>query len=125
MRCAIYTRYSTDRQSEASPEDQARMCGARALALGLDVVAYLEDRAVSGAVPIASRAGGRSLLAGALSGDYEAVIVEGLDRLSRDLVDQERVVRRLEHTGIRIVGIKDGYDSSGGSLARSCARFAA
>lgn len=114
MHAAIYARYSTDKQSETSPEDQARLCGERAVSLGFEVVAYFEDRAVSGGVPIASRAGGRNLLAAALAGDFEAILVEGLDRLSRDLVDQERVLRRLENTGVRIIGIKDGYDSLGG-----------
>ena len=43
-----------------------------------------------------------------------AILVHALDRLSRDQVDQEQVVRRLEHRGIRIVGVADGYDSSSG-----------
>lgn len=41
-------------------------------------------------------------------------MLEGLDRLSRDQVDQEQVLRRLEHRGIRIVGMADGYDSDSG-----------
>ncbi len=113
-RAAIYSRFSTDRQSESSPEDQVRLCSDRALSLRIDVVAYFEDRAVSGGVPIASRAGGRGLLAGALAGDFDVIVVEGLDRLSRDLVDQERVLRRLESNGLRVVGVKDGYDSFAG-----------
>jgi DNA invertase Pin-like site-specific DNA recombinase len=39
------------------------------------------------------------------------LIVESLDRLSRDQVEQERIVRRLEHRGIIILGVADGYDS--------------
>jgi len=66
---AIYARCSTDRQSETSPEDQARPCGERALLLGLEVVAFFEYRAALGGVPIAGRAGGRGLLAGALADD--------------------------------------------------------
>ncbi|HEY7944137.1 MAG TPA: recombinase family protein, partial [Casimicrobiaceae bacterium] len=34
--------------------------------------------------------------------------------LSRDMVDGESMVRRLEHRGIRIIGIGDGYDSDSG-----------
>lgn len=37
--------------------------------------------------------------------------MEGLDRRPRNQVEQERTVRRLEHRGIRIIGVTDGYDS--------------
>ena len=40
------------------------------------------------------------------------LLVESLDRLSRDQVELERTVRRLEHRGIRIIGVSDGYDST-------------
>ena len=50
----------------------------------------------------------------ALAGRFDVLVLEGLDRLSRDQVDQEQVVRRLEHRGIRIVGVTDGYDSASG-----------
>ena len=48
------------------------------------------------------------------AGQFDVLVLEGLDRLSRDQVDQEQVVRRLEHRGIRIVGVTDGYDSASG-----------
>jgi len=31
---------------------------------------------------------------------------------SRNLVDQERMVRRLEFIGVRLIGFADGYDSA-------------
>jgi site-specific DNA recombinase len=52
-------------------------------------------------------------MADALESRFEVLVIEGLDRLSRDMVEQERVVRRLEHRGIRIIGVSDGYDSQG------------
>lgn len=69
------------------------------------------DEGVSGSTPVSGRAGGARLLTDALAGRFEALIVEGLDRLSRDQVEQERIVRRLEHRGIQIIGVADGYDS--------------
>jgi len=51
------------------------------------------------------------MLADALAGRFDCLILEGLDRLSRDLVEAERIVRRLEHRGVRIIGVSDGYDS--------------
>lgn len=112
MTAAIYARFSTDRQSEASLDDQYRVCAARAAADGLVITAKHGDNGVSGSVPVAQRPGGRALLADALAGRITVVLVESLDRLSRDQVELERTVRRLEHRGIRIVGVSDGYDSA-------------
>lgn len=120
IRAAIYTRFSTDKQSEASLADQERICRIRAAAQCWEVVAVHGDDGVSGSTPVAARAGGRGLLADALAGRFDVLLLEGLDRLSRDLVESERVVRRLEHRGIRIVGVADGYDTgaAGGKLMR-------
>ena len=120
MRAAIYARYSTDRQAETSTADQVRECRRRAESEGFDVVQVFTDDAISGSTRVESRPGGAALLAGALSARFDVVLVEGLDRLSRDTVDQETVVRRLEHRGIRIVGVSDAYDSaaSGRKLTR-------
>ena len=111
MTAAIYTRYSTDRQSESSLADQERVCRLRADAQGWIVAAVHGDDCVSGSTPVEARPGGRALLADALAARFDVLLVEGLDRLSRDLVESERVVRRLEHRGLRIVGVADGYDS--------------
>jgi DNA invertase Pin-like site-specific DNA recombinase len=111
MRATIYARYSTDMQSETSIADQERLCRARATAQGWDVTAVRADRAVSGQVPVESRPEGKQLLADVIADRVQVLLLEGLDRLSRDQVEQERVVRRLEHRGVRIVGVSDGYDS--------------
>ena len=108
---AIYARFSTDRQRETSLDDQARVCAARANLLGFTITSTYGDDGVSGSTPVARRPGGARLLADALAGRIEVLLVEGLDRLSRDQVEQERTVRRLEHRGIRIIGVADGYDS--------------
>lgn len=108
---AFYGRFSTDRQRETSIADQERVCDVRATAIGFRIVVRHTDEGVSGSTPVAARPGGKQLLADALAGRFEVLLVEGLDRLSRDMVEQERVIRRLEHRGIRIVGVLDGYDS--------------
>lgn len=111
---ALYARFSTDRQDRASIEDQHRSCRTWADARGLAVVATFADEATSGSIPVLSRPGGAAMHAAALAGEFDVLVIEGLDRLSRDSVDAERVVRRLEHRGIRIVGVADGYDSASG-----------
>lgn len=112
MKTAIYTRYSTDRQRETSLDDQVRVCKARAESIGLipDYLIYGDD-GVSGSTPIGRRPQGARLLADILAGRISHLIIEGLDRLSRDMVEQERFVRRLEYRGIRLIGVADGYDS--------------
>ena len=54
------------------------------------------------------------MMADALAGRFDVLVLEALDRLSRDTVELERIVRRLEHRGIRILGVSDGYDSRAG-----------
>jgi site-specific DNA recombinase len=111
MQTAIYARFSSDRQSETSIEAQERLCRARADALGLHVVAVHADLAISGAVPVERRPGGKALLADALAGRFTVLVIEGLDRLSRDIGEQDRIVKRLEHRGVRLIGVSDGYDT--------------
>ena len=111
---AIYARYSTDKQDRSSIDDQVRTARAWARANRLTVTEVFADEATSGSVPVTQRPGGAAMHAAALAAKFEVLILEGLDRLSRDQVDQEQVVRRLEHRGIRIVGISDGYDSNSG-----------
>lgn len=112
LRAAIYARYSTDRQRETSIDDQVRVAAARAAAAGWTVVARHTDQGISGSVPVALRPGGKALLADVLAGRIDVLVLEGLDRLSRELGEAELVTKRLEHRGIRIVGVADGYDSA-------------
>lgn len=115
MTACIYARYSIDNQSPTSLADQFRVCGEWAARNDIEVSSRHGDEGISGATPVASRPGGRALLADLLSCAFDVLIVEGLDRLSRDIVEQEQIVRRCEHRGIRIVGVADGYDSTMGA----------
>lgn len=112
MRAAIYARFSTDKQSAASVDDQQRLCEQRASREGWTVVARHADPGMSGSLPIASRPGAARVIADALAGRIDVLLIEGLDRLSRDQVESEQTIRRLEHRGVRIVGVSDGYDST-------------
>jgi DNA invertase Pin-like site-specific DNA recombinase len=118
LRAAIYARYSTENQKETSIEDQIRVCREHAELLGCHVSLVLSDSAVSGTTLVSSRPGGSELLEAAMTSKFNVLVIEGLDRLSRSLVEQERVVRRLEHHSIRIVGVSDGYDTNDGATGR-------
>ena len=106
---AIYARYSSDKQRESSLEDQERTCRRRADQEGWTVAQVYGDAAISGSR--LDRPGYAAMLADAQAGGWTILLVEDLSRLSRDEVEGVQGVRRLEHRGVRVVGVSDGYDS--------------
>ncbi|MDZ7735911.1 MAG: recombinase family protein [Gammaproteobacteria bacterium] len=109
---AIYARFSTERQKETSLDDQIYQARRRIEQEGWNLGPIYSDKELSGSMPVALRNGGKAMLAGAIAGDYQILILEGLDRLARNLGEQERIVEQLEYAGIRLVGYSDGYDST-------------
>ncbi|GGC91362.1 recombinase family protein [Chelatococcus reniformis] len=107
MRSAIYTRYSTDLQNEKSIEDQVALCRAYAAREGLSVAAVYEDRARSGG-SILGRDGLMQLMERARAGDFDVVIVEALDRMSRDMEDLAGIHKRLTFMGVEIRAVHEG-----------------
>ncbi len=103
-RVAIYARYSSDRQSEASAEDQARMCREFADRQGWTVIATFMDAAMSGARR--DRPQLQAMLARAA--DFDVVLTESLDRLSRDQEDIANIHKRLRFAGVEINTLADG-----------------
>ena len=91
-RIAIYARYSTDLQSNASIEDQIRVCQEFAEREGWEVVQTYKDRAQSGASLM--RPAIQSLLEDARAGDFELILSEALDRISRDQADIAAIYRK-------------------------------
>lgn len=110
MRAVIYARYSSDRQRESSIDDQARNCTRHAEREGWTVKQLYKDEAITGAT--SARAGYQKMLADALLGHFDILLVDDLSRLSRDKLEMERVLRKLAFDGLRIVGVSDGYDSA-------------
>ena len=103
-RAAIYARYSSDRQSETSAEDQARLCRGRIEQEGWGLVDVFADLAISGATR--NRPGLNALLERA--GEFDVVVAESLDRLSRDQEDIAGLYKRLRFAGVRIVTLSEG-----------------
>jgi site-specific DNA recombinase len=85
MKVALYARYSTDNQRDASIEDQLRLCRLHAEKQGWTVVDSYTDRAISGASLL--RPGIQELISDAMQGKFVVVLVEAMDRLSRDQED--------------------------------------
>ena len=83
-RVAIYARYSSDQQRDASIEDQFRLCRERAKREGWKVAGQYKDHAVSGASMM--RGGIQRLLADAIAGKFEIILAEALDRSHAQVV---------------------------------------
>ncbi|NSY39080.1 serine recombinase [Leisingera sp. ANG59] len=105
-RAAIYTRFSSQMQREASIEDQLRLCRERATSEGWRVADNFSDRAISGASML--RPGLQALFQAAQDGQFDVVLSEALDRLSRDQADIAAIYKRLSFTGVRIVTLAEG-----------------
>lgn len=106
MRVALYARYSSDLQREASIADQLRECRARVEREGWTVVAEFSDAALSGAS--AHRPGFQALTRAAKAGACDIVLAEALDRLSRNQADTARLFEELTFAGVQIVTLAEG-----------------
>src|SRR5262249_23052941 len=104
-RVALYARYSSDNQREASIEDQLRLCREFVNKQGWTVVNEYHDSAKSGASLF--RPGIQSLLSDAPSEKFDVVVAEALDRISRDQADVADVYRRLTFAGARIATLSE------------------
>ena len=105
-RVAIYARYSSDKQREASIEDQIRVCEERAELEGWKIIKSYFDRATSGASLI--RPGIQELMSQAQAGKFDLVLSESLDRISRDQEDIAGVYKRLRFAGVEILTLSEG-----------------
>ncbi|GLH80052.1 MULTISPECIES: recombinase family protein [unclassified Bradyrhizobium] len=106
MKVALYARYSTDNQRDASIADQFRVCRAHAEKHGWQIVEEYSDHAISGASLL--RSGVQSLIADALRGRFQVVLAEAMDRLSRDQEDIAGLFKRMAYANVKIVTLSEG-----------------
>ncbi len=107
MRVAIYARFSSDLQDIRSITDQIAAARDHAGHQGWTVVAEFCDAAISGS-SLHNRPGLLDLMVAAQSKQFDAVLTESIDRLSRDLEDIAGLYKRLAYLGIKIVTLADG-----------------
>ncbi|MCC6334298.1 MAG: recombinase family protein [Myxococcales bacterium] len=119
-RAAIYARVSTDKQDERSVDDQERKCRDYAKAHGYSIEVVERDAGVSGAhlkrdgiqalISLAMRRGGSP---------FDALLVDDLSRLSRDLGQAWRLIfEDLVAVGVRVIDCSTGMasDAAGARL---------
>jgi site-specific DNA recombinase len=106
MRAAIYARYSSDNQRDASIDDQARQCRQRIKTEGWSPTEVYSDRAISGASTL--RPGYQKMLEDARNGVFDILVAEALDRLSRDQEDIAGLYKQLTFAGVRLITLSEG-----------------
>lgn len=113
MRAALYARFSTEKQSEASVDDQFRACERVARASSLDVVARLHDAGVSAGT--SERSGYQDLLRRARAREFDIVVTEDISRLWRNRAEFGAASSELEDLGVHLLTAvgddtrRDGY----------------
>jgi site-specific DNA recombinase len=98
MRAAIYSRFSSDLQDMRSITDQIAMARKYADGRSLSVFKCYEDAAISGASTI-NRPGLQQLIRDAEKKQFDVLVTESLDRLSRNQADIAALYERLSFIG--------------------------
>ena len=106
MRAVVYARYSSDLQRETSIEDQVQLCRERIKSEGWSYLQAYTDRAISGSTTL--RPAYQRLLEDARHGQFDILVAEALDRLSRDQEDVAGLFKRLRFAGARLFTIAEG-----------------
>ncbi len=106
VKVALYARYSSDNQRDASIADQLRVCRAYAERQAWTICEEYTDHAVSGATLL--RAGFQALMRDALNRRFDVVLAESLDRFSRDQEDTAGLFKRLTFACVNIVTLAEG-----------------
>ena len=106
-KAVAYARYSSEMQNARSIEDQFRVCEKIAKQHGYKIVKYYKDAAISGGGTL-ERDAFLSLMRAAAEKDcgFEAVIIESLSRMSRDLADSARDFKRLDYRQIALIDLE-------------------
>ncbi|MGM4954009.1 recombinase family protein [Bradyrhizobium barranii] len=104
----IYARYSSDMQKASSIDGQLLLCRKVALRNNLDVVGEFVDAAKSGLTE-GARDGYQRLLNGVRSRQFDVVVVEHFDRLSRDPATIQRLKQVFEFNGVELMDQKGVY----------------
>ncbi|TCM14212.1 DNA invertase Pin-like site-specific DNA recombinase [Novosphingobium sp. PhB165] len=106
MKVAVYARYSSDNQRDASIADQLRICRLHAEKQGWEIVEEYTDHATSGASLL--RPGIQALMADAARGRFDVILAEAMDRLSRDQEDIAGLFKRMAYADTKIVTLSEG-----------------
>ncbi len=113
-RCAVYARYSSEKQNPLTVDQQIRKCREHASSHSLRVLdAYIfADEAITGATD--DRAGLRALLSAARETPrpFDCILIDDTSRLSRRQADSLRIHDELQFLGVRVIFVAQGIDTN-------------
>jgi site-specific DNA recombinase len=118
VRCAIYTRFSTEEQRQTSATDKIRTTTAQVAECMKRVAAEdgwhlvmdpFSDEGISG-YATANRPAYNAMYEVASNKDFDVLLVNDLSRLARS-TDVDPIVRRFRFRRVRVIGVQDGFDS--------------
>lgn len=117
-RAVSYLRVSGKGQlgGDGFPRQRAAIA-AFAATRGIELVNEFRDEGVSGTMGLAYRPGLTALLEAATAAGLDTVLVEKADRLARDLVESELLLRTFREQGIRVIEADGGNDLTSGGDA--------
>lgn len=101
VRAVLYARYSTDKQSESSIDDQFRVCERLAERHSFTVVGRFEDAALSGGTT--RREGYQRMLEAARRGEFDVIVAEDISRLWRAMAEQAPRLAELRDLDVHVV----------------------
>lgn len=104
----LYARYSSDKQREASIDDQLRVCHDYCEVEGIEVIKAYTDYALSGKTD--QRPQFRQMIANAPESDY--VVVYMFDRFSRDRYDSATYKKALRECGVRVISATEKVEDT-------------
>ena len=106
MKVALYARYSSENQRDASIADQLRLCRRYAEQQGWQIVEEYTDHALSGASLL--RPGIQALISDAGRGRFQGVLAEAMDRVSRDQEDIAGLFKRMAFGDVKLFTLSEG-----------------
>lgn len=104
----LYARYSSDKQREASIDDQLRVCRDFCEREGIEVLKAYTDYALSGKTD--QRPEFRKMIAAAPESDF--VVVYMFDRFSRDRYDSATYKKALRECGVRVISASEKVEDT-------------
>ena len=113
-RAAIYARYSSAKQNPLSIDDQVTLCRRlieREFGVDPAAAAVFSDARATGKTML-HRPGLRSLLEAAERKEFDVVVAEGLDRISRNLEDAAAIHARLAYHDVAMHTAHEGRVST-------------
>ena len=117
FQAVAYARYSSERQCARSIDDQFELCRKIAKQHGYEIIEYYKDEAISGAGTL-GRAGFQALMRAVSAKDrtFEAVIIESLFRMSRDLADSARDFKRIAYRQVELIDLEGPANTMSGIM---------